>query len=261
MKAELNKDMILTVTIDNSEPVELSVFAKSMMSLANDYSNRHSANPNEPAKLYIKEIKQGSIIAELAPLIPLAGDLLFSNFDSIKSYAEYLSIAMKWLLGKEERPANIDKRQLNNIANIVDPVAQDSSGQMNIGVINNNGTGDVIIVQHINSNEANAIQNKARKYIKELQQAEDIAKSGEYSQVLMYWAQLAPEKATDQVVIESIWPNPVKVVMPVDIKRELGIAEPYPFSKAFLVDVTVETVNSKPKLYKITKYYDSIDKE
>lgn len=67
MKAELNKDMILTVTINNSEPVELSVFAKSMMSLANDYSNRHSANPNEPAKLYIKEIRQGSIIAELAP--------------------------------------------------------------------------------------------------------------------------------------------------------------------------------------------------
>ncbi len=65
MEMQLDKQT-LTVVVRNSEPVELSVFAQSMMSLADDYESM-CGSAGSHARLYIKEIRQGSIIAELAP--------------------------------------------------------------------------------------------------------------------------------------------------------------------------------------------------
>ena len=49
--------------------------------------------------------------------------------------------------------------------------------------------------------------------------------------------------------------------MPNEIKKGIALDEAFPFSKAFLVDVIVETINGKPRLYKVTKYHEAIDKD
>lgn len=257
MKTELSQEMTLTVKISNSEPVELADFAKSMMSLANDYESRQTANPALPAKLYIKEIRSGSIIAEFAPLLPLAGQLLIEHYDQIQNYAEYLYGTLGWLLGKNEKPENISSRQLNNLSNIVNPVANDKGAQITFSTTDNSGS----IVNNITVNyyEANTVQNRARQEIKQFQEQEAPVETGDYTQVVMYWAQAAPNKETDQAVIEAVWPKPVKVLLPDDIKKEILLDEPYPFKKLYIVDVNVQVIKGKPKLYKVSNYYGAMD--
>lgn len=258
MQTQLDNNMILTVKISNSEPVELADFAKSMMSLANDYESRQTATPTLPAKLYIKEIRSGSIIAELAPLMPLAGQLLIEHYDQIQNYAEHLHRLIGWLLGKNEKPDNVNQRQLTNISNIVSPAVNDTGAQINIGAIN--AEGNSVINIHINHPEACAVQNNAKRAAKQMQQQEQKVQMGDYPQVIMYWAQAAPEKYTDQAVIETIWPKPVKIVMPDDMKKEMLLSEPYPFSKGFLIDVNVQTIEGRPKLYKVLNYYTTVER-
>lgn len=257
MEAKLDDNMTLIVKISNSEPVELADFAKSMMSLANDYQSRQTADPRLPAKLYIKEIKSGSIIAELAPMLPLAGQLLIEHYDQIENYAEHLYNLIGWLLGKNGKPENTDGKQLNNLSNIVNPVANDKGGQLTFSTVNHSGS----VVNNITVNyyEANTVQNRARQEIRQLQEQEEPVENGDYTQVLMYWAQAAPDKETDQAVIEAVWPKPVKVILPDRIKQEILLDEPYPFKKLYIVDVNVQTVKGRPKLYKIQTYYGSMD--
>ena len=257
MQMQLDKTTLI-VKIKNTEPVELADFAKSMMSLANDYQSRQTADPRLPAKLYIKEIKSGSIIAELAPMLPLAGQLLIEHYDQIENYAEHLYNLIGWLLGKNGKPENTDGKQLNNLSNIVNPVANDKGGQLTFSTVNHSGS--VVNNITVNCYEANTVQNRARQEIRQLQEQEEPVENGDYTQVLMYWAQAAPNKETDQAVIEAIWPKPVKVILPDRIKQEILLDEPYPFKKLYIVDVNVQTVKGRPKLYKITRYYSSMDK-
>lgn len=258
MEIKLDNEMKLVVKISNSEPIELVDFAKSMMSLASDYRNRQTANPNQPATLYIKEIKSGSIITELAPLAATV-PLLIEHFDQIQNYAEYLHGLIGWLLGKENKPDEVNTKQLNNVVNIVSPIVSDAGSQINIGAIN--AEGNSVINININHSEAHVIQNNAKRAIAQLQEQEKTVEMGDYPQVIMYWEQAAPHKDTDQAMIEAIWPKPVKVIMPEKIKEEMLLSEPHPFSKGYLVDVNVQTIQGKPKLYKIINYYDTVDKD
>ena len=264
MKTVLKSDLTLYVRIEYSEPVELSDFTKSMQGLSDDFKLRQSSNPSEPTKLYICELQKGSIVAILAPLLPLAGELL-GNFDLVESYAQYFKKATDWLLGKDGKPEKMTQHQLNNISKILEPVVNDKGAQLNIGTINNLDGGQINITQTINHADAQSIRNEIRQEIEEIkliamQELED-KMSGKHENVLMYWAQVAPNKTTDQAVIESIWPNPVKIIMPNEIKKGIALDEAFPFSKAFLVDVIVETINGKPRLYKVTKYHEAIDKD
>lgn len=249
---------VLTIKISNSEPVEVSDFAKSMMSLANDYENISTSNPKQPAKLYIKEIRNGSIIAVLAPIAPLAGQLFTEHFDLIENYAAFLKSVFDWLLNNGEKP-QINIRNLNNISNLVSPVANDKGATINICTGNSSSNNAFNIT--VNYYGANTVQNKARQEIEKMKEDEETEIAGDYTQVLMYWAQIAATKNTDQAIIESISPRPIKVIMDENVKQDLILAEPYPFSKVHIVDVNVQTYKGKPKLYKITRYYSSLDKK
>lgn len=248
----------LTIKISNTEPVELADFAKSMMSLANDYESRCTANPKQPAKLYIKEIKNGSIVAILAPLAPLAGQLLTEQFDLVGNYADFLKAVFDWLLKGGDKPEGVTLKNLHNISNLVSPVANDKGANIHIHTGDNSVNHINLTINHY---EAHTVQNKARNEMEIMQEDEEAEKSGDYTQVLMYWAQIAAAKSTDQAVIESISMRPVKTVMDDDVKQELILAEAHPFAKVHLVDVNVQTYKGKPKLYKITRYYLSMDKD
>lgn len=250
MEMQLDKQT-LTVVVRNSEPVELSVFAQSMMSLADDYESM-CGSAGSHARLYIKEIRQGSIIAELAPLLPLAGTL-FEGAGQILAYAKNFIEITDWLMGKGKEPTGVTDSQIRNIANIMQPAASDKNGSLEINVNDNNGS----VVNNITYNyfAANTVQNQARRILGERAEASE---SGDYGQMVMYFVQAAPTKETNQAVIEGIYGRPVKILIPEHIKREM-FAEPYPFEKYYIVDVSVQTARGKPRLYKVTGYHGVVD--
>ncbi|WP_282091149.1 hypothetical protein [Epibacterium ulvae] len=63
--------VVLTLTIENSQPIELGDFVGAFTSLAKEYQREISGNSNfeDDAKIYVKEVRKGSIIADLVPML------------------------------------------------------------------------------------------------------------------------------------------------------------------------------------------------
>lgn len=253
-------ELTLVVEIKNNNPVELEAFANSLKSLGDEYKRFCLAHEESPGDvgLYIKSVRSGSIIAELMtlaastmPLITYAG--------TIYDFGSFLAEAFDFLAGKSDNlKAKFDKNTLMNLSNIVEPIVSDKGAQINLSGANVQG--DVIINQNITHTEANAVQNKARRMMDSIHEPV----TGIHEQVVMYWSQAKNDPhstgAGDKAKIESIWRNPVKVLFADDsLKSQVLFDVEHPFTKGYVVDVVVETVNEKPVLYKVFALHEIIE--
>lgn len=252
-----NEDQtMLTVNIKNRQPVELVDFAQSMISLGAEYSDYIASSQNhlvsDEIKLYIKEIRPGSIITELVALAPALMPFA-EHANTVIDFTNHLKSCLDYLKGVGPKPNDLDKKTLNRVVNFVEPVAKDSGAVLQLDASNNTGT----ITVNINSMEANAIQNKAAKEIDKIN--EPIV--GLHKQVLLYWAQTrADNRKGYKAVIESISKKEVRALFDNDeIQYEMIHGEEQLYKKAYIVDVYVETIKDRPAVYKIKKFYESID--
>ncbi len=247
----------LIVEYKNKNPMELIDLATSMSSISREFSKRFHAE-SYGAKLYVREVRNGSTIIELVPVVIGQLPILIEHYKTIITFVEQTIIVVNWLLGKEDKPEHITREGLNNITNIVEPIAKDVGSQINIGSYNDNSRINNIT---INYTESNAIQNRATKELEILK--EPIV--GLHEKVLLHWVQAKNDiksNAGDKAKIESITNKSVKAIFDKkDLKQTMLYDEPHPFSKAYLVDVKVETINNNPTVYKIIKLHEIIDVE
>lgn len=259
----IDSDMQVVIELKNGEPVELLDFANSMLGAGNQYAHylerNGLASAVPDAKLYIKEIRQGSIIATLGALAPDVIPLI-AQYNVVHDFAGHLRAVAQLLLGNDRSEAKrLDSVTLRNVSKFVEPVAKDAAAQLNVGTIENHG---VINVFSLNSTEANAIQNRAKLLLK--MQDEHKVQAGEHREVAMYWVRATnseKDAPADRATIESIYPKPVKVrFASAELRRLMLQDEPHPFRKAFIVNVKVETVDEKPILYYVTELLEVLDK-
>ena len=254
--------MKLTIEISNKRPVELTDLAKSMLSLGDEYRRflaAHDAHIEaDDVKLYVKEIRSGSIIQELVAMAPYALPFI-EHANTIVGFAKHLKLAYDWLTGRSnEKPEAIEKTTLQNLSSIVEPVARDNGSQANFAAVNVQG--DFVVNLHMTSTEANAAQNAIRR---ELETSREPV-TGIHEEVVMYWAQARnqPEsQAGDKAVIERLYKGAVRVRFANDgLKTKILYDEPHPFNKAFIVDVAVDAIEDKPVLYKVLALHEVIDR-
>lgn len=252
----------LRFEIKNNHPVTVADYAASLESLADEYRRYliafESRADADSTQLFVKEIRKGSIVNDLYPVV--SGVLpLLDTVSSILSYSEYLKSIFDWLIGsREEKPPIADeKKTLDNVVKIIEPTARDQGAQMNIGVLTING--DVTMNFGIDSVQANAAQNFARRFLGESKNTSSRDREG----VVLHWYQTRNalrNKTGDKAKIESISPDPIKVLFASEeLKSKMVLDEANPYQKAFVVDVSVETVNDKPVLYRITHLHDTLD--
>lgn len=259
----MSNDMKMTIEIKNTKPVELIDLTQSLTSIADEYrkflvTSECSVDP-DGVKLYIKEIRGGSIITELQANSPYPLPFI-ENAATIIQYAEYLKKLYDYLAGRTGKPEKpIDKQTFQNMSNIIEPIAKDNGSQFNIGAITING--DVKVSIHLNSLEANAVQNTVRREIEKLKEPD----TGIHEQVLMYLYQARNDISSttgDKAIIESIHTGPVKTIFIDDkIKAKALSDKSNLFKKAFIVDVSVETIAGVPKLYKVSEIHDIFDRD
>lgn len=254
----------LVVEIKNRVPVELVDLNRSLLAIADEYQTfadeSFDGAYRTEAKLYVHEIRTGSIITELVPIA--AGLLPFlTDANNVLAFTERLRKLIDWLRnpsGKEGEAPSFERKSLENVNSILEPVAKDSGSQLNISCSKIENHGPVVI--NIDSRDANAIQNQVRRQLS-LMRAPDV---GRHDRALMYWYQARNDlssAAGDRAIIESISPRPVKVTfLSESTKGQMLRAEENPFKFAFIVDVDIETVNGKPALYKILCCHDRIEK-
>ena len=255
----MNESEKLVITISNKRPVELIDLAQSMLALANEYrqvltdSGEHS-DP-EDVKLYVKEVRTGSIIQELVPLA--ASSLPFIlHYNAIADFAKHLQALTSWFSGNRsvrgwEGPT-LERKSLQNLSALLEPIAKDPGSAMRIGAVTVNGDVHVSVV--VGSQEASAIQNNVTHALNE--QKHSVA--GEHRNVVMYWSQARNDKRAksgDKAVIESISKSAVKVAFSSDdLKKRMLFDVAHPFEQAFIVDVWAETIDDKPVLYVVHEF-------
>lgn len=259
----MDDKMKLVIEIKNQQPIELIDLAQSMLGIGaeyRDYLSKHASHISaDEARLYVKEVRTGSVITELVALAPFALPLI-EHADSVLEYGKYIVTALSWLIGRGERPAEaLEKSTLTNLNTILEPIAKDRASQFNLSGITVNG--NVTLHFAINSTEANAAQNSIRRELETMKEPV----TGIHSKVVMYWMQARNQpnsKSGDRARIESVHKGDVKVVFADDgLKAKMLYDPPHPFKKAFVVDVAVETIEDKPVLYRVLELHDSFDRD
>ncbi|EHK72331.1 hypothetical protein PPL19_05310 [Pseudomonas psychrotolerans L19] len=252
----------MAFVIDNRRPVVATVYAQSLEALGNEYRRYLAAfHPDadaEHTQMCISEVRAGSILSVLAPVV--VGALPF--FDAAKTaveYADYLKAVVEWALGKSgEKPKLADEaKTMKDMVKILEPTARDQGSQMNIGTVTIHG--DLNITFGVGSLEANAAQN----HFKRLLEPAKPTPGGEHKMVALRWYQTRGDtkaKTGDKARIESIYPDPVKVIFASpDLKERMVLSESQIYERAFIVDVSVETVDGKPIAYVVKTYHEEID--
>jgi hypothetical protein len=252
-------EITLSLEIKNSQPIELTDLTESLAGLAEEYKRRTALAEGvgiaEEVRLFVKEMKTGSIIAYLVTYAPLS--LPFVEYTNhIVEFCKFLSTAYGYLTGKNREKPDLEKADYINLSRIIEPIAKDASAQLNIGTLNFNAPVEI----NLNSLEANAAQNAAKREIELLHEPV----TGVKEKVLLYWYQARNDprsEAGDRAIIESIYRGPIKTVfLNESVKSKMLLAADNPFTHAYVVDVTVETVRGKPALYKILNLHEVIEK-
>lgn len=249
----------LVVEIQNRLPIELLDLTEALVSFAKEFQGYADAELQGPyrtsTRLYVKEIRSGSIITELVPFA--AGLLpLISDVNTVVGFAKHLKASVEWLLApKDKEASSISTTTLQNLNSIVEPVAKDSASQL---IIKAETINYAPVYLSLSSNDAKVLQNNIGRELA----LRSTPLVGLHKQVVMHWYQARNDpssKAGDKAIIESISPRPVKVIFKSDrIKYQMLKIEENLFDRAFLVDVYVETVDNKPMLYKIAEVHEEL---
>lgn len=252
---------VLTVEIHNKRPLELIDLTKSLLAVGEEYRRFVTMHPEaadaSEVRLCVKEVRSGSAIFDLIPVV-MAGALPFIHeTNSIVSFGKFLGAAYGYLTGKSDKKPDLHKADLVNLNTTIEPVAKDNGSQINIiTVVNNTNYYDI----NINSHEANEAQNVIGRELAQLKEPQ----TNSHKKAVLYWYQArddARSKAGDRGIIESITPSPVKIEFYEEqIKDAMLHGLENPFRTAYIVDVDIETINGKPVLYKTTRYHGRFDK-
>jgi hypothetical protein len=249
----------LEVTIENTKPILLTDLTQALLSLGQHYESFvENAVPPENrvgSTLLVKEVRSGSIVFELIAHSIQIAPLLWQG-GSLSEWCRVAKDTILFLNGKITRPpTEITKTDLRQWNNILDPVAKDNGSQMNF-IVNEGGVVQQFIV---NSAEANSAQNRIRRELAGLEEPVDFTRRKQ----LMTWyqAKFDPESKTgNKAIIESIGKKPLRVVFDNNAIREAMFAQGsefgVPWQKlAYIVDVQVQTIDEKPTVATITRFY------
>lgn len=250
---------MLTVELKNSKPVDLIDFTGSLLALAeefNEYAVGKSADPIPGnVRLYVREMRPGSIIADLMP----AGEQLswvLDHKDIVAGFVTHIKEIAQYFLGNVGLPKP-SCQSAERMFRMMEPVAKDSSSQLNIMATDN---ARVEVHQHFHAGflEAGAVQNTVAK----LRLPEPPATAIQTDRIMMLEQVKndASAKTGDRGIIESIWGGPVKLQFLSEAAKQRVIAiSENPFQKAFVVDVEAKTARGRPVIYRVLEVKEVID--
>ncbi len=260
--AEEVKDIRLIIEIKNEQPLELMDLTKSFVSIANQFNNYAAkfgdSKENREAKLFVKEIRSGSVIMELIEMATIGVLPFLENINTIVGFADYVKNAYNFLLGRsKEKPTEFTNNDYKDLSQIVNPIANDNGSQLNVATTIN---GNVEYHFHIDSLEANAVQNKIDKEIKQLRLPELI--DDVKTKVLLTWYQARNDMKSsvgNKGTIEELSDKPMNIVFEDDDLKEKILHGENPFTTVFVVDVKLQNVNGKLAAFKIVKLHETFE--
>lgn len=250
-------DSTLTITLKNQRPVELLDLTASLHALGEQYGEFVHSRGYDPladnVRLYVTELRTGSIIAELKAMAEQSS-LVLKHAEVFVAFLANFNDIINFFLAMS-RPATrpVSRGDAEQVAQILEPVAKDQGSQLFLEV-----KGDVTINYHYTSDQAGIAQNNIRRYL-----GSPATESGPFTKEVMTLHQIRGDtsKVGDRGVIERFGKRPVKLeFMNEEAKRAVLDRDENPFRLAFIVDGLVSTADGKPALYKIYTVHEAIDR-
>lgn len=254
----------LIFKIENKRPIELIDLTKSLISVSNQFSDyvtrKGNSKEEREAKLYIKEIKTGSVIIELIEYATIGMIPFIENVNTIVGFADNLQRAIKYYLTDVGEKPETSINDLRDISTILNPIAKDKGSQMFVHTTIN---GNVELTINLNSNDANAIQNRIKQEITDLKIEEVLKVTYERVALKLYQARSdIKSKTGNKGIIEEISDKPLNIIFENDLTKEQILqAEINPLKSIFVVDTKIINVDKKPTIYKILKLHESFEME
>ncbi|RWR31336.1 hypothetical protein D2T31_04880 [Sinirhodobacter populi] len=259
----------IVIEIRNKDPIDLLDFSAQLTGIAREHEARmradHPGIDVDETRLLVVDVRKGSIIMELLPVLaPIVATVDYAN--TVIDFVKHMQAGLSALIPSGGRLENATTQQLKNFGDTVHAIAQDSDGQLHIAARHQNG--DVIQEFVVSRSDAKAIEVNATAQRKELQRpGQNI-----YHRVLMRLHQSSVEdlkvgkRTSEKGIVERIDDVPRTLIYASDlagqrIKDEILKPDGNPFQKGFIVDLDVETVGGRPKLYRIMEVHDVIDLE
>jgi len=260
---EQAKDVRLIIHIENKKPIELMDLTKSLVSLAsqfNDYVKTTANVEHREAKLYVKEIKSGSVILDLIEIATVGALPFIENINTIIGFADYLKTGFHYFLGKKDvKNPEFSTKDCTDFSQIVTPIAKDNGSQINISTTVNGNVTNVLVLSSL---EANAFQNIINTESKQMMLPES---KGDYEKVVMYFDTTKSNIKADtgnKAIIESIDKKSARVIFETDeLKEKILKGEENPLTTGYVVDVKVENVKDKLAAYKVMFLHETFPLE
>ena len=182
-----NSPIVLTLTLDNSQPIALTSFVKAFTSLADEYRDQVRKNAdfeNEDAEIFVKEVRQGSIIADLIPYAIQALPIIASELDQIYLVVEFVNKWKERLISLTEGivPPGSSKSDLKRWMDGVEAIARDPKAKATLEAATfEDGKRQVRAAFTFQSSEAKKIRATASKEIERIEKSQNT----EFTRVLM----------------------------------------------------------------------------
>lgn len=254
--------------IDLQKPAELSVLTAAFAAVSNQfesYIRREFPPLRGAAQLLVKDIRQGSIVIELLPVIqPLLSQM--DNALIVDGFVQrFGGLLTKYISGDKDDTAT--KSTIKDLLNAVTLIANDPDGKSAIASVEYHSTKtterltmqfetpgartakDTLQVQHATL-DLPAFELFENRLLMFVQTSIRPTETGSRTQL--------------QAIVESIHSRPLPVKFETDLARERIQAEirddeKNVYKKGFYVDFYLEKVRTKPAVYRITAVRDIVE--
>lgn len=260
---------IIRVRLETTQPIELNNFISAFAAIGSEYSRflkQSHPDLSDDAKIYVSEVRQGSIVADLIPMMmpilqSMDAALILDQFmRRIRGVIEAYQAA-------NARPDGYSKSEIKDVMDGITAIANDPNGRQDIEfIVLEGGKSNVRAAIKFDTQQARTAIGNMREHIRLIEHHEDLTKK----MVLMRFFQSNIKDAQlqkpsgEQVIIQSIDPRPRPLVYASElakerIKHETIDSEANIFKKGFYVDVLVDMAGDRVAAYKVTNFHEVID--
>jgi hypothetical protein len=256
----------LSLTLDLHEPVEIEEFAKVFAGLAgmfDDFLKAEHPEMRGTANLYVREVREGSIIADLVPTIPdlvgyMDNVLIVLGFGAMFSKRVRGFVTGQWL-------EKATKSQLDHVTNTITAVATDPNGSAKLETIVYKEDGESReLIASFTSREARA----AVQTIEDQKRSLDNKEGVDEPRALLLFERSAKsvsgigKRTGEAAVIEKVSTKPLPIIYASDMAQrsiKQAFQDENVFKLGFVVDVNVERRNGRPVAYKVMNLHQVLD--
>lgn len=257
----------LILKIETKDPIELGDFVTSMTGMAaqfQKYVAKHHPDLESESTVYVRQIKEGSIIAELIPII---GAVTFpevaahmENVNIIRAFTSHYAKRITAYFKRGGRDPSATKSDLSDVMGAVAAIAKDPKANSSLSAVWFEKTEKKTqVALKFNDREAKRGTAEMTQHRLELEKRSE----ADRPRVLMVFKRIDKGKAAvgkksgEQVIIQAIDARAMPLVYATElvearIKSEIADTEENIFKKAFEVDVNIEEVNGKAVAYRVT---------